>query len=64
MRPCAQVTLQPARPQDGGNFMDWKLEVVVVPVSDVDRAKIFYIEKTGFNLDVDYRAAMTFASCS
>jgi catechol 2,3-dioxygenase-like lactoylglutathione lyase family enzyme len=40
--------------------MDWKLEVVVVPVSDVDRAKIFYIEKTGFNLDVDYRAGDDF----
>jgi predicted enzyme related to lactoylglutathione lyase len=36
--------------------MDWKLELVVVPVSDVDRAKTFYIEKVGFNLDVDHRA--------
>ena len=36
--------------------MDWKLELVVVPVSDVDRAKTFYIEKTGFGLDVDHRA--------
>jgi predicted enzyme related to lactoylglutathione lyase len=36
--------------------MDWKLELVVVPVSDVDRAKTFYIEKAGFNLDVDHRA--------
>lgn len=33
--------------------MDWKLEVVVVPVSDVDRAKSFYAEKVGFNVDVD-----------
>lgn len=33
--------------------MDWKLEVVVLPVSDVDRAKEFYVEKLGFNLDVD-----------
>src|SRR5579859_5913520 len=33
--------------------MDWKLEVVVVPVSDVDRAKAFYSEQVGFNLDVD-----------
>ena len=33
--------------------MDWKLEVVVVPVSDVDRAKRFYSEQCGFHLDVD-----------
>ncbi len=36
--------------------MDWKLELVVVPVADVDRAKAFYIEQAGFNLDVDHRA--------
>jgi catechol 2,3-dioxygenase-like lactoylglutathione lyase family enzyme len=35
--------------------MDMKLEVVVVPVSDVDRAKTFY-EKLGFRLDIDYTA--------
>jgi catechol 2,3-dioxygenase-like lactoylglutathione lyase family enzyme len=33
--------------------MDMKLEVVVVPVSDVDRAKAFY-ESLGFRLDIDY----------
>jgi predicted enzyme related to lactoylglutathione lyase len=33
--------------------MDWKLELVQVPVSDVDRAKAFYTEKVGFNADVD-----------
>jgi catechol 2,3-dioxygenase-like lactoylglutathione lyase family enzyme len=33
--------------------MDYKLELVLVPVSDVDRAKSFYTEKAGFNLDVD-----------
>jgi catechol 2,3-dioxygenase-like lactoylglutathione lyase family enzyme len=33
--------------------MDWKLEVVVVPVTDVDRAKEFYLEKMGFHLDAD-----------
>jgi catechol 2,3-dioxygenase-like lactoylglutathione lyase family enzyme len=33
--------------------MDMKLELVPVPVSDVDRAKAFYVEKLGFNLDVD-----------
>jgi catechol 2,3-dioxygenase-like lactoylglutathione lyase family enzyme len=34
--------------------MDWKLEVVVVPVSDIDRAKEFYEGQCGFNADVDY----------
>jgi catechol 2,3-dioxygenase-like lactoylglutathione lyase family enzyme len=33
--------------------MDLKLELVLVPVSDVDRAKSFYTEQAGFNLDVD-----------
>jgi catechol 2,3-dioxygenase-like lactoylglutathione lyase family enzyme len=40
--------------------MDFKLELVLVPVSDVDRAKNFYMEKTGFNLDVDHRASEDF----
>ena len=35
--------------------MDWKLELVAVPVSDVDRAKAFYSEKVGFNLDHDHK---------
>ena len=35
--------------------MDMKLEVIVIPVSDVDRAKAFY-EKLGFRLDIDYAA--------
>jgi catechol 2,3-dioxygenase-like lactoylglutathione lyase family enzyme len=33
--------------------MDWKLEVVVVPVTDVDRAKSFYVDRLGFHLDAD-----------
>jgi catechol 2,3-dioxygenase-like lactoylglutathione lyase family enzyme len=33
--------------------MDYRLEVVVVPVSDVDRAKAFYGERCGFNVDLD-----------
>jgi catechol 2,3-dioxygenase-like lactoylglutathione lyase family enzyme len=33
--------------------MDWKLEVVVVPVTDIDRAKSFYTGKLGFRLDAD-----------
>src|SRR5215212_2064895 len=40
--------------------MEWKLELVLVPVSDVDRAKTFYTEKVGFNLDVDHRAGDEF----
>jgi predicted enzyme related to lactoylglutathione lyase len=34
--------------------MDWKLELVVVPVSDVDRAKAFYRDQLGFNADHDH----------
>ena len=33
--------------------MDWKLELVAVPVSDVDRAKAFYTQQVGFNADCD-----------
>jgi catechol 2,3-dioxygenase-like lactoylglutathione lyase family enzyme len=35
--------------------MDWKLELVAIPVSDVDRAKEFYVDKVGFNADHDHR---------
>jgi catechol 2,3-dioxygenase-like lactoylglutathione lyase family enzyme len=35
--------------------VDMRLEVVVVPVSDVDRSKAFYSEKVGFNVDVDHQ---------
>lgn len=34
--------------------MDWKLEVVTIPVSDLDRAKAFYVEQLGFNSDIDH----------
>jgi catechol 2,3-dioxygenase-like lactoylglutathione lyase family enzyme len=34
--------------------MDWKLELVTIPVSDVDRAKRFYVEQAGFVLDHDH----------
>jgi predicted enzyme related to lactoylglutathione lyase len=34
--------------------MDWKLELVAIPVSDVDRAKAFYTEKIGFDADHDH----------
>jgi catechol 2,3-dioxygenase-like lactoylglutathione lyase family enzyme len=33
--------------------MDWKLELVILPVSDVDRAKSFYVDKVGFHADHD-----------
>jgi predicted enzyme related to lactoylglutathione lyase len=35
--------------------MDWKLELINVPVSDVDRAKAFYTDQAGFNADHDHR---------
>lgn len=37
--------------------MDWKLELVAIPVSDVDRAKEFYVEKAGFVADHDHRVS-------
>jgi len=35
--------------------MDFKLELVAIPVTDVDRAKAFYVERVGFNADHDHR---------
>jgi predicted enzyme related to lactoylglutathione lyase len=35
--------------------VDWKLELIIIPVSDVDRAKAFYSEQVGFNVDHDHR---------
>ncbi len=35
--------------------MDWKIEVVFVPVSDVDRAKSFYVDQVGFHADHDFQ---------
>jgi catechol 2,3-dioxygenase-like lactoylglutathione lyase family enzyme len=40
-----------------GVVMDWKLELVAVPVTDVDRAKAFYVDKAGFVLDHDHRVS-------
>jgi catechol 2,3-dioxygenase-like lactoylglutathione lyase family enzyme len=40
--------------------MDFKLELVIVPVTDVDRAKDFYMQQAGFRLDVDHRAGEDF----
>ena len=40
--------------------MDMKLELVLLPVADVDRAKAFYTEKVGFHLDVDHQPSDQF----
>jgi predicted enzyme related to lactoylglutathione lyase len=40
-----------------GQDVDWKLELVAIPVSDVDRAKAFYADKVGFNLDHDHKVS-------
>lgn len=37
--------------------MDWKIEVVTVPVSDLDRAIEFYSERAGFDVDIDHRVS-------
>jgi len=37
--------------------MDWKIELVAIPVTDVDRAKAFYVEQVGFNADHDYQVS-------
>jgi predicted enzyme related to lactoylglutathione lyase len=38
----------------GATTMDWKLELLAIPVTDVDRAKAFYVEQAGFVLDHDH----------
>jgi len=40
--------------------MDFRLEVIVLPVADVDRSLAFYVERVGFALDVDYRPSADF----
>jgi catechol 2,3-dioxygenase-like lactoylglutathione lyase family enzyme len=40
--------------------VDYKLELVLLPVADIDRAKDFYENKAGFNLDVDHDASEEF----
>ena len=37
--------------------MDWKIEVVTVPVSDIDRARDFYAETVGFEVDIDFKVS-------
>ncbi len=40
--------------------LEWMLELVVIPVSDVDRSKAFYMDQMGFDLDVDHQAGEDF----
>jgi hypothetical protein len=51
MSPGGQIRLDQASGHT--RRMDWKLELVAVSVSDVDRAKSFYTEEAGFNADHD-----------
>jgi predicted enzyme related to lactoylglutathione lyase len=46
--------------------MDMKLELIAVPVTDVDRAKAFYTERVGFNADHDHRVSdeLRFVQCT
>ena len=37
--------------------MDWKIELVAIPVSDIDRAKAFYVDQIGFNADHDHQVS-------
>ena len=40
--------------------MDYKIELIILPVSDVDRSKAFYADQVGFTVDVDHRAGEHF----
>jgi catechol 2,3-dioxygenase-like lactoylglutathione lyase family enzyme len=44
-----------AEPAGNVPGMDWKIELVAIPVSDVDRAKAFYVDQVGFHADHDYQ---------
>ena len=39
--------------------MNWKIELVAIPVTDVDRAKAFYVDQVGFHADHDYQVHET-----
>src|SRR6202044_2889002 len=39
--------------------MDWKIELVAIPVTDVDAAKAFYVDQVGFHADHDYQVSET-----
>jgi catechol 2,3-dioxygenase-like lactoylglutathione lyase family enzyme len=56
----AQSTLATRRPETRGGAVDWKLELVVVPVSDVDRAREFYTARAGFDEHADHSSGEDF----
>jgi predicted enzyme related to lactoylglutathione lyase len=59
---CAPSSLGARRSgslNEGIIAMDWKLEVVVIPVTDIDRAKSFYVDQLGFHLDADMKPTET-----
>ena len=56
----AALPTAPAKPELAtatGEIVEWRLELVQVPVSDVDRAKAFYTDKAGFNADHDHQVS-------
>src|SRR5437773_4095759 len=55
VKESAQVLKFRSENKKGTAIMNMKLEVIIIPVSDVDRAKAFY-EKLGFRLDIDFKA--------
>lgn len=58
MPECADSWTAASAWEDPG--MDWKLEVVVLPVADVEGAKEFYVDRLGFGLDVDNQISDSF----
>src|SRR5688572_5035452 len=54
LRTRAPTRMPPRNPPERRIRMDWKLELVAVPVSDVDRAKAFYVDQVGFVADQDH----------
>jgi predicted enzyme related to lactoylglutathione lyase len=50
---CIRASSYEPRTRKGG-ALDWKIELIPIPVTDVDRAKDFYVEKAGFHLDHDH----------
>jgi catechol 2,3-dioxygenase-like lactoylglutathione lyase family enzyme len=50
----APIRARTRTPNRKETVVDWKLELVAVPVTDVDRAKAFYADQVGFNADHDH----------
>ena len=59
-RHLAGTDRRPDRTLGEDEIVDWKLELIILPVSDVDRAKDFYTKQVGFNLDVDHQVGDDF----